>query len=139
MSEPTTTEPVTAKPPLDLDQLILKIPAKRWFLIRRALNMPTGEILEDLVAQLVVAANERNRKTTKKDDFVRFLEMTFEELSAFVGVEVAGDDDSKSDAPTPVVGGGADGREPAVAAAGGPDRLLDGEGAVLSGDGDAPG
>ena len=77
-----------------LAETVAQIPAKRWFAIRRALDMPVEEITEDPIALLVVACNEVNRAVTGKDDWARFLDATLGELTSMLEAE---DADSKSE------------------------------------------
>lgn len=74
------------------DMLLRELPAKRWFDISRALAMPAEDAMQDMLAILVIAANERNRKIQAAaggrvfDDFKRFLEMGFLDLSEAAGI-----------------------------------------------------
>lgn len=123
MTEPTTTEPIPfdgtiiagtteQRPKHDPDRVLLGIPAKRWFLIRKRMQLSSSEIADDLVMKMVVAANELHRKETGRDDFEGFSNATFGELSVYLGLmdpdtlseSEDGGDDSKSDD----VPGGAD-------------------------------
>lgn len=80
----------------DLSTLISGISARRWFAIRRALDMPVEEITEDPIALMVVAANEAHRAATGKDDWARFLDSSLPDLTSALGLG-GDDDDSKSD------------------------------------------
>ena len=101
------------------NMLLREIPARRWFLIAQRLDQTAEDIMQSALAMMVVAANERHRAETGKDDFARFLDMAFLDLVDASGlnelVDESGDADPKS--------GDASG------------DLLAGEGPVLSGDG----
>lgn len=94
-----------------LENMLLRdIPAHRWFLISQRMDQRVEDIMQSTLAMLVVAANERHRAETGKDDFARFLNMGFLDLVDASGVneiddpadedgdESGGDDDDpKSD------------------------------------------
>lgn len=96
------------------DMLLHELPAKRWFDISRALGMPAEDAMQDMLAILVIAANERNRKIQAAaggrvfDDFKRFLEMGFLDLSEAAGI-VAGAADAEDGDAGPKSGGGGGG------------------------------
>lgn len=129
---PTST-PSTAQ---DLANMLLRdLPAKRWFEISRALAMPAEDAMQDMLAILVIAANERNRQLQAEqaaaghkvrvfDDFGRFLNMGFIELS-----EAAGLSDEAEAEDTDDESGDADPKS------GSDDGLVADEGHVLSADG----
>lgn len=78
----------------NLETVLLRtIPAKRWFLISKRLDMQVDEIMETTLAIMIVAANERHREQTGKDDFARFLNMGFLDLAEACGLN---DDDGES-------------------------------------------
>lgn len=83
------------------DRLLRDIPARRWFLISQRLDMPAEEIMQSTLALLVVAANERHRDETGKDDFAKFLDMGFIDLADASGVNELDDDESAGDADDP--------------------------------------
>lgn len=85
----------------DPDRVLLGIPAKRWFLIRKRMQLSSSEIADDLVMKMVVAANELHRQETGRDAFEWFSDATFGELSVYLGlmapdqlVEASDDDES---------------------------------------------
>lgn len=82
---------------MSVAETIASIPARRWFAIRRALDMPVEEITEDPIALMVVACNEQHRAVTGKDDWSRFLDASLTELSSMLEASEDGDADPKSD------------------------------------------
>lgn len=83
-----------------LESMLLRdIPARRWFLISQRLDQDVEFIMQSFLSLLVVAANERHRAETGKDDFAKFLDMGFVDLVEASGVneieieQDAGDDD----------------------------------------------
>ncbi len=86
-----------------VDRVIMKIPASRWLVIRRALDQTSTVILSDAVLQLVVAAQEMDRQAQAaeggrvRDDWPRFLAMSMEELAEACKLP----DQPKSDGPGP--------------------------------------
>lgn len=153
MSEPTTygekvaaadaartplDDPKPKQPKQSIDDLMLRISSRRWLAIRRAMDATSTEILNDIVMQLTVAANEKHRGETGRDDWDRFLDMGFKDLSLFLDL-ISEDEaaDPKSDAADRDEPRGDTDRPAAVGAAGGGDGLPAGEGPVVSGDGPA--
>lgn len=129
--------PLDDQPKPDIDQLMLQIPARRWLAIRRAMDATSTEILNDIVMQLVVAANEQNRAGTGRDDWDRFLNLGFTDLSLFLGLITQADVDKagsgpKSDGRAVEPHDDADGSA-AVGAAGGRDDVPEGEGPLVPG------
>lgn len=82
-----------------LENMLLRtIPAQRWFVISRQMDMPADEIMQSMLAMLVVAANERQRQAAAAagqrvtDDLGRFLAMPFLDLVEASGVNEIDDD-----------------------------------------------
>lgn len=80
--------------------LVNRIPARRWFAIRRALDMTFEDIIQDPVAMMCVAANEKHRERHGRDDWDTVLNMGLTELTAATGVTgVTSADDLDPDSP----------------------------------------
>lgn len=105
------TDTTTAGPPAPevKDQaaraldMIKNIPARRWFLIRKRLDMTEDEIFDSMAAIAVVAANEAYRgeqaeqgTPAPRDDYERFLSMGLFELMEYTGITTT--DDNPDDA-----------------------------------------
>lgn len=73
---------------VDLLDEYKQITAKRWQVIRRALDLTSDEVGSDSVMLAVVVSNEWNRKQNgSRDDWDRFLSMGLFELMEFLGRE----------------------------------------------------
>lgn len=62
------------------------VTARRWFGIRRALDMTSDEILEDPVACMVVVAHERGRGNAGRDEWDKYLNLNMAELTDMLGL-----------------------------------------------------
>lgn len=63
---------------------LLSIPMGRWMRIVRRFDMSQDEILEDTTALLIVAANEKVREETGKDDWDRVEAMNLRQINAYL-------------------------------------------------------
>lgn len=126
----------------ELQRLIYAIPAKRWFLIGQALDMRTEDIMQDFIAQMVVAANEWHRKDQAaeggrvRDDFARFLELGLVDLMRAARLIDEDEDPYEADDEDAAADGGDD-DDPKRGDAGG--GVLAGAGPVLPADGPVAG
>lgn len=70
-----------------IGESILDMPMKRWFLASKRLDMTQEEILNNSMAVLVVAANEKaGAEDGNFDQFNKFLDFGLRDLNSFLGL-----------------------------------------------------